>query len=116
MSDKPKLLIIDDEPDICEILVDYLEDDFETTAISNAQAARDFLQNSDFEFILSDLKVPQVSGFELYELAKRCNPSAVFVYVTGHGDHLTPDGVPTLGKPFPGPCELVKWLKSLPKP
>jgi len=63
-----KILVVDDEDDIREILMDFLELEKATvTAASNGLEAFNQYQKNDFDLILTDLKMPQMSGDELVQ-------------------------------------------------
>lgn len=65
-----KILIVDDEEDLCEILQFNLSASFETdTAMSGEEAIR-LLNQGDYDLILLDVMMPGLSGFELARILK----------------------------------------------
>jgi two-component system sensor histidine kinase/response regulator len=85
----PKILIVDDEPDLLEITAAYLEMEGYTplTAISGA-AALELIKTTTPDMILSDITMPGMTGFDLFEkirsnLALQNTP---FVFLSGHTD------------------------------
>jgi DNA-binding response OmpR family regulator len=62
---KPRLLIVDDEPDLVDSLVMALADDFEVHAARNGRVALDRLTAEPFEVVLLDLMIPVLSGEDL---------------------------------------------------
>jgi len=122
MSEKQQLLLVDDEPGIRESVQAYLEDneDWNVTAASNAQEAWQKIEEGVPDLIISDIMMPQVSGYEF--LAKlREDPryrSIPVVFLTARG--MTSDRIQGyeagcdayLSKPF-DPEELEAIVKNL---
>lgn len=103
------ILIIDDEPAICDILTRALsEEGYTTDSVSNARTALEKIAGNSYELCIIDLKMPQMSGKELYESMKRSYPSSAerVVFITGDTitpateNFLTSTGKPYLIKPF----------------
>jgi len=103
------ILIIDDEPAICDILTRALsEEGYITDSVSNARAALEKIAENSYELCIIDLKMPQMSGKELYEIMKRRFPSLAerVLFITGDTitpateNFLTSTGKPYLFKPF----------------
>lgn len=66
MSEKEKLLLVDDEPGLREAVQAYLEDEeeFEVLLASNANEAWDLLQKQTPGLVISDIMMPQVDGYQ----------------------------------------------------
>jgi DNA-binding response OmpR family regulator len=62
---KPRLLVVDDEPDLVDSLVMALADHFEVHTASNGRIALDRLTSEPFEVVLLDLMMPVISGEDL---------------------------------------------------
>ncbi len=84
---KPPILIVDDEPDIREVLSITLTDAGYTvyTAESGASALEVFREINP-PIVLTDIKMPGMDGIELLERIKDENPDAEVIMITGHGD------------------------------
>ena len=82
-----KALIVDDEPDICEILNDYLVlKGFETEIIHSGEEALEILSTGLPDLMVLDVNMPGISGIGvLREMKKRSYQVAVFV-LTGLRD------------------------------
>ena len=69
MSTIYSLIIVDDEYSACELLKYYVTDyckDFEIAGIfADGSEAIDFLEKNNVDLVLTDIKMPQVSGIEL---------------------------------------------------
>ena len=73
--EKNKILIIDDEQDLCEILLYNLSSaGYEAEAVCSAEEALPLLQR--FDLLLLDVKMPGMSGFELAERLKQDEKTA----------------------------------------
>jgi signal transduction histidine kinase/FixJ family two-component response regulator len=85
--ENPAILLVDDEPDIREVLSISLADSGYTvhTAESGAQALEIFQQVSP-PIVLTDIKMPGMDGIELLEHIKHENPETEVIMITGHGD------------------------------
>ena len=82
-----KILIIDDDKDICLILSRFLEKKgYETTSRHNGQDAIDLLKKEKFSAILCDYKLPELTGFEVLQRINILNPEAAVIIITGYSD------------------------------
>ena len=86
----PRALIVDDEPDILELLEITLGrmriDCRPAASLSEARAA---LENDRFDFCLTDMRLPDGSGLKLVErIAERC-PDLPVAVITAHGNMET---------------------------
>jgi two-component system cell cycle response regulator CpdR len=86
-KDKPiaKLLIVDDDPDIAHVLKQgLLKNRFLVSAFTNPEEAlQSFKSNSkDYCLILSDIRMPALSGIKLARKVKEINPDIKVVLMT----------------------------------
>ena len=90
MADSPQIYVVDDDPDLLSALVDML--DASGLRVSGYKAGRDMLRDLDPEWdgvILSDLRMPEISGLELMKEARRIAPEVPFVLQSAYGDVRT---------------------------
>jgi putative two-component system response regulator len=80
---KSRILIVDDEPDITEILADLLGDNHECTTANSAEAALELLAANEFHLVVSDITMPGMSGLEMLPRAKSISPNTVVVMISG---------------------------------
>jgi cyclic di-GMP phosphodiesterase len=80
---KSRILIVDDEPDITEILSDLLGDNHECTTANSAEAALKLLAANEFQLVVSDITMPGMSGLEMLPRAKSISPNTVVVMISG---------------------------------
>jgi CheY-like chemotaxis protein len=86
-DDKPlaNLLIVDDDPDIAQVLKQgFLENGFLVSAFTNPEEAlQNFQSNSeDYCLMLSDIRMPGISGIKLARKVKEINPKVKVVLMT----------------------------------
>ena len=91
----PQLLIVDDDPDLLEILVDLLSADGRNVIkASNASDALKQYLNPEYQSqnpihaILSDMNMPQISGLELLMAHKAQDFFGTFLFLTGYADRM----------------------------
>lgn len=59
-----RILVVDDEPDICRMIRRYAEHDgFETVGVSNGIQAVEICKKEDFDIIIMDVMMPEMDGF-----------------------------------------------------
>jgi PAS domain S-box-containing protein len=80
-----KVLIVDDDASVCESLKDLLEAErcCIETAASGVQAM-DRLGSQQFDIVLSDVVMPDMDGYELYQALKRTTPKLPVVLMTAY--------------------------------
>ena len=79
-SDKPKILIVDDEPDQVELLCSQLEDDYFPIPAYGGKEGLELVKSSKPDLILLDLMLPGVNGFEVCRRIKS-DPDSTFIPV-----------------------------------
>ncbi len=84
---QPTVLIVDDEPDIRELLSMTLEgmDTRPDTAADLAEARRKLLQGG-YDFCLTDMRLPDGDGLELVQWMQRNAPTVPVAVITAHGN------------------------------
>ena len=84
--DKYTLLIVDDEPDVCDSVHDLLRREFRVLKAHSGQEGFRLMQEEEVHIIMTDQRMPQVSGVELLTKVKARNPQAVRMLFTGYAD------------------------------
>jgi DNA-binding NtrC family response regulator len=78
------VLVVDDEPVIREGLSRILEGGgFTVETAKNGHVAVELLQQKEFDLIITDLKMPGMSGFEVLNAVKVLQPNAPVIMITG---------------------------------
>lgn len=102
-----RILVVEDEPLVREVIEVYLTGDNHTVAL--AVNGRDGLQkfrDGEFDLVLTDRAMPEMNGDELAIEIRKLNPAQPIVLLTGFGDLMAgagekPAGVDlVIGKPF----------------
>lgn len=83
---RPLILVVDDEPGERRALEDHLRHRFRVVAASSGPDALRILVEQDVAVILSDERMPGMTGSELLTRARRDHPDSVRVLVTGYSD------------------------------
>ncbi len=113
-----KLLIVDDEVYLLELMRDILEAEktnLSITVCSTGQAALDILNSQQFDLIISDIHMPDISGMAIYQQLKDSGMDNRLIMVTGDpypaevAAFLKTSGIPYLKKPF----ELMEFKRSV---
>ena len=79
----PTILVVDDEPNIVEVLEIVLQDEgMEVLKSSSGQEALTLLQKNDVDLVISDIKMPDFSGVDLLREAKQLSPDTIFIMMT----------------------------------
>lgn len=82
----PRLLIVDDEPDMLDFLERVLRRRFTVSRASSAEDALERLAQVPHEVLLTDQKMPRVSGLEMLERIRDLYPTMVRVLISGFTD------------------------------
>lgn len=82
-----KLLLVDDEADIREVLGLYLRDSgYEVVTAEDGRAGLEAFQRERPPLVLTDIRMPGLDGIALLREVKALDPEAEVIMVTGHGD------------------------------
>ena len=84
-----KILIVEDEKAISSVLSDILSDelkDYEIQVAEDGLEGYKSIEKDDFALVISDIKMPKVSGTELLKQALALKPETTFVMISGHAD------------------------------
>lgn len=85
-GEKPRILVVDDERSIREMLADFLDmEGYEVRTAEDGTAALGELERAHFDLVLSDLKMPKMGGIALLDEIGKQAPNALTVIMTGFG-------------------------------
>jgi signal transduction histidine kinase len=85
---KSHILVVDDEPDMCHICARALQSrGYEVTAVTNASLAPDLIVQGNYDLLLTDLKMPGISGLDLALMALQRDPTAAVVMMTAFASY-----------------------------
>ena len=113
---RPVIMVVEDEEDLLDLMMDSLSPYYEVMTFTNGRHAFDHLGEHPWELIVSDLRMPEMDGMDLYREAVRKNPRLKrrFLFITGDTydyqvkEFLEKTGVVFLRKPF-----RVKELREM---
>ena len=85
---RPHALIVDDEPDIRELIeITLARMDVETTTAESLARAFDVVEGSPgFDLCLTDMRLPDGSGIDLVRHMQRHHPNVPVAMITAHGN------------------------------
>jgi two-component system response regulator PilR (NtrC family) len=84
---KPAVLVIDDEPDLCELLSITLQRmDLNPRTANSIAAGRRLLKSERFDLCLTDMQLPDGNGLELVEWMQQNTPTVPVAVITAHGN------------------------------
>lgn len=82
-----RILLIDDEQDILDTIGTYLSDVGHRVHLAlSGPAAMEILRRETVDIVITDLKMPQMDGFEVLRQIRSTTPGTEVIMVTGHGD------------------------------
>lgn len=86
MTPLPTVLVIDDEVRSQEALRRTLEEDFEVFTASSAVQARAIMEKASVQVVLTDQRMPEVSGVEFLKEVRQAWPDTVRIIISGYTD------------------------------
>jgi len=104
---KPKILVVDDEPDICRALEFLLKrENYDVTTVNSGEDAIKKLKEESFDVVISDLKMGRVDGMAVLEKARELSPDTAVIIMTAFAsiesavDAMKKSAVDYIVKPF----------------
>src|SRR5271165_2478293 len=87
---KPAVLIVDDEPDLCELLTITLQRmNLSPRSANGVGEAQRLLKTEHFDLCLTDMQLPDGNGLELVEWMQLYTPNVPVAVITAHGNMET---------------------------
>ena len=84
-----KILIVEDEKAISGVLHSILSDelpDYQFEIAEDGLEGFKFIEKEDFALVISDIKMPKISGTELLKQSLALKPESTFIMISGHAD------------------------------
>ena len=88
---RERVLVVDDKESVLEVMASILGERYDVATASDATAALALVQTRPFDVVLTDVRMPGASGFDLLESMKRAAPGTSVVMMTGFAS--VPDAV-----------------------
>ncbi|MBI1807031.1 MAG: response regulator [Ignavibacteria bacterium] len=87
VDSKLRILVVDDEDDLRNILSDVLEKTgYEIKSASNGEEAINLLKKNRFDLTLLDIQMPNLNGIEVLKYIKQHFPATKSIMLTGYAD------------------------------
>ncbi len=89
-----RILVVEDEPHVGQALwraLTLLDPDYGVEAVESAEAALDRLERSAYDVVVTDFKLPGMSGLELLEQVRSLYPAARTILITAYGTSQVED-------------------------
>ncbi|MBI2266503.1 MAG: response regulator [Armatimonadetes bacterium] len=120
MKRNPRILIADDNKELCNCLTDLLElEEYDVTAVYDGNQAIEAVRKDEFAIVLMDVKMPGLNGVEATRILKEIAPRLPVVLISAFADEeLHRDGLQTtdfeiIQKPI-DIHRLLQRLKQIP--
>lgn len=84
---KPRVLCVDDEPSVLRALTWLLKSRFEVSSTTDTQEGLSLLRKNAFEVVISDQRMPGMTGTEFLQRAKIESPNTMRLLLTGYSDY-----------------------------
>ncbi len=80
-----RILIVDDNPNMASLLSEMLEVfDYESIRAGNGLEAIEKLDADDFSLVITDMRMPKMSGLDLLQKLKQTHPDLPVVVISGY--------------------------------
>ena len=95
------VLVVDDDVRIRDIIQEVVSDKgYEVVAVGTGEEAVNEIDKRDFSLIFLDLRLPGLSGVDVFRRAKEKDEEAVVVVITGYGDEPIAEEALSMGPVF----------------
>lgn len=101
----PRILVIEDDESIRKVLEEYLDQlGFQVITAADGLEGLDLIKQENYDLIISDIRLPYVSGIGLIKVAREINPRVPIISITGFGKEsestAREEATIVLAKPF----------------
>jgi excisionase family DNA binding protein len=121
--ERPRVLVVDDEEAVRDLIAKTLTmADYQVDTASDGQGALDQLKDTDFDLLITDLKMPGMDGLNVIRQARKLSPSLPIIIITGYSTEASAIEAINLGvcgyltKPFRLPRILSVAARALGEP
>jgi response regulator RpfG family c-di-GMP phosphodiesterase len=83
---KHTLLVVDDEPNVCDSVYDLLRREFRVLRARSAAEGIKQMEENEVHIIMTDQRMPQITGVEFLRRIRVGHPQAVRMLFTGYAD------------------------------
>lgn len=118
MTQKERVLVIDDEPSVADALKVILSDSgYQVAVAMSGGEALEKLGKRRFDLVITDVRLPDISGLDVLRHLRRSHPGVLAIIITAHhtpelaAESLSLGAVAVLPKPF-SPSDLLTVIKT----
>ncbi|MBF0231710.1 MAG: response regulator [Desulfamplus sp.] len=86
MEEQRTILCVDDEPDIVDALHDTFMDKYKVKTATSSKEALTIFKKADISLVISDQRMPEMTGVELMEQIHKIKPACKKILLTGYAD------------------------------
>ena len=109
---RKKILIIEDDIDLCEILAESFEDEgYAVYHVQNGLTGKRELEENSYDFLLLDIKLPGLTGFDILKWLKHTDKKIKVIVMTGMP--LNEEIYRLLHEDNPGKAELLRFADAV---
>jgi excisionase family DNA binding protein len=119
-ADRPRVLVVDDEASIRELLTRTLAlTEYDVEAVADGRTGLDRLRQGPYDLLIADLRMPGMDGLTLIREARRLQPGLRVIIITGYSSEASAIEAVNLGvvgylvKPFRVPLVLSAVARAL---
>lgn len=111
---KRKILLVDDDPGIRQILLRLLaEEDYLVQTAANGVAALELVNATKFDLVLLDLNMPVKNGWETFEQLSTKYPLLPIILITARSNQFFPALASGVGALMEKPLDFVKLFHTI---
>lgn len=116
--EEKRILIIEDDLEtamtLCRILVDHTTEQYQVDVCPLADIALRRLRYEQYDLIVTDLRMPGMSGLELIRYVRQTSPQTHLMLITGFGSPQVEKQVRHLGATYlPKPFSLQEFMATI---
>jgi len=83
--ERPRILVVDDEKIICELIERTLKrNNYDIEIARNGKTAIEKTKESVFDILITDVRMPKINGMEVLREIKKVNPFIEVIVITGY--------------------------------
>lgn len=87
MASQPTILLVDDEPlERGSLSLMLQQEGYHVTAVEDGLAALDLLEKEQFDIVVTDMRMPRMTGMELLKALKERNIESAVILITAYGE------------------------------
>lgn len=86
MDDRPSVLVIEDRPSVLKLMSTILQRSYEVTAVASATTALNLIASQAFDAVLTDVRMPGASGFDVLRAVRDHSPRTRVIMITAYAN------------------------------